>query len=70
MVALNNSQSAVSNNVTQKGEEHKKVVCRKMNNTGRNKTEKCNPRIGLQSSCPKLKMSDENYCSPCNGKYF
>lgn len=70
MVALNNSQSTASNSVAQKGEEHKKMVYRKMNNTARNKTEKCNPRNGFQNSCTKLKMSDENYCSPCNGKYF
>lgn len=71
MVTLNNSQSIVSNSVAQKvGEEHKKAVFRKVNNTARNKTERSNnSRNSLQNSCTKLKVLDENYCSPCDGKY-
>lgn len=70
MVTRNNSQSTVSNSVAQKvGEEHKKAVFRKMNNTSRNKTEKSNNSRSLQNSCTKLKVLDENHCSPCNGNY-
>lgn len=71
-MARNNSQSTVSNSVAQKvEEEHKKAVFRKMNNISRNKTEKSNnSRNSLQNSCTKLKVLDENYCSPCNGNYY
>ncbi|KMQ87933.1 otu domain-containing protein 4, partial [Lasius niger] len=72
VVDLNNSQSTLPNSAVQKvGEDHKKAVFRKMNNTARNRTNNSersnNPRNGLQNSCSKLKVLDENYCSPCNG---
>ncbi|XP_070153573.1 putative uncharacterized protein DDB_G0291608 isoform X1 [Polyergus mexicanus] len=69
MVTLDNSQPTMSNSVAQKvGEEHKKAVFRKVDNTARNKTERSNnSRNNFQNSCAKLKVLDENYCSPCDG---
>lgn len=64
------SQSTLPNSASQKVEEPKKAVFRKVNTTPRNKAERSNnPRNGLQNSCSKLKALDENYSSPCNSKY-
>jgi len=76
-ITLDNSQSTVSNNVTQEiAEEHKKpdTVFKRMNTTARNKTEKSNNLIkannSLQNSNSKSKILNESYCSPYNGNYI
>lgn len=74
---LDNSQSTISNNVTQEiAEEHDKsdTVFKRVNNTARNKIEKSNNIIkannSLQNSSSKSKILNESYCSPYNGNYI